>query len=252
MKLYKFISEEIILSDIIDIIKKDCKYYLNNVNEKYHLFRGIWASDIGSKFKKLKTLENRRPRNTKKEVTELLDESFKSKFNIKARTSTLFCTGSLNDTFMYGDPFFIFPIGKYDFIWSDKIHDLFIDLSHIRTLDSTDEKLFKLYNASFSPSVILKLEKLDIHFYSNIELLKKSFNINIDNHSSIEFITEQIRNVNKKIILDITNKFISKNYHKNDNLINALKSGNEIMLSCKEYYVVNASEYPKIFSKIFE
>lgn len=146
MRLYNFLLEQQTTSDIINIIKKDCSYFLENTNVDFPLYRGIWYSDVNSNFKKMQVLTNRIPRNTKKEVTKILDESFNDLFKVKARTATLFCTGNEGFAGMYGDLYYIFPINKFDFIWSSKIKDLYIELSTINNSENEVDLAFKLYN----------------------------------------------------------------------------------------------------------
>jgi hypothetical protein len=61
----------------------------------------------------------------------LLDKQFQKKFGVKARSQSLFCTNEYLSTLQYGNPYYIFPIGKYKTIWSPEIADLYLYLKKL-------------------------------------------------------------------------------------------------------------------------
>ena len=85
--------------------------------------------------------KDRNPRDTPREIHYLLDDMFKDKFGVRARTNSIFCYNDHFKALQYGDPYYIFPVGKYTAIWSTSISDLYIKLKAIfggRTIDIWD------------------------------------------------------------------------------------------------------------------
>ena len=60
-------------------------------------------------------------------LSKELDKVFKNKFGWKARSEGVFSVGDKSSTFLYGRPFYFFPIGRYKYLWSTHIGDLFCD-----------------------------------------------------------------------------------------------------------------------------
>lgn len=100
-------------------------------------FRGL-SKDVGD-FAILTTHENRRPRDSYKEIHELFDNWFQKHFGIKMRShKVMFATGSpdaaleyttekgmgthgMNNNRVYN----VFPIGSFKYVWSPLTKDLF-------------------------------------------------------------------------------------------------------------------------------
>jgi hypothetical protein len=67
----------------------------------------------------------RQPLDTPETVHKVMDEIFYKKFKVKARSQSIFCTGSEGIASAYGNPFLIFPIGKFTFLWSPQTKDMY-------------------------------------------------------------------------------------------------------------------------------
>lgn len=105
---------------------KECKPYLTVIRNdvvKYRLYRGV--SGRAPSFFKRKVRINRVPKDTDPRTHEILNDLFNRKFKIKARSQCLFVVGSKSVASGYGLPRIIFPVGKFKFIWSPKIRDLY-------------------------------------------------------------------------------------------------------------------------------
>lgn len=68
---------------------------------------------------------DRAPKNTELLVSGFIDDYFEEKFGWKARSSGTFVTGNDRYASDYGHPYMIFPIGKFNFVWSERVKDLF-------------------------------------------------------------------------------------------------------------------------------
>jgi hypothetical protein len=122
-----------------------------------------------------------------------VDDWFYKKFGIRARSNTVFVTKSFNVASEYGDPFLIFPVGKYTILSSSKIKDLFEtleslfkkfngkNLSYFDDLDFDDQQKFKSF-------VIEKLES-----YNFVKGLQKHNNEQMINCKEYYLVTDKYR-----------------------------------------------------------
>jgi hypothetical protein len=141
MRLKHFITE----SKDIDIafikkLKKECKEYFyesRQFKKNLPLYRGMKKRI--STYEIITPRKNRKPLSTDPVVHELLDEEFKKQFGWKPRSEGVFCIGDYPPG-MYGERYYIFPIGKLDFLWSPYIKDLTVSLDH-SGIFTTDYKL---------------------------------------------------------------------------------------------------------------
>lgn len=106
-------------------ITKECseicyEYTMTNA----FLYRGSHPYDS---FDKIIPRMDRKPMNTNPEVSAMFDEEFEKLFGWKPRSEGVFCTGRNVRSELYGDPYIVFPKNGYQFIWSKRINDLYID-----------------------------------------------------------------------------------------------------------------------------
>lgn len=125
MEFYKWLNENWRDDQIKEILSNDCRPFLNDLKKCNNKFLYSGRKKIQN-FYTSKVRKNRTPKNTPKELHEQLDNAFNDIFGIKARSQTLFCATKYTAS-RYGDPFYIFPIDKYEVIWSNKVEDLYID-----------------------------------------------------------------------------------------------------------------------------
>lgn len=165
MKFYKYLNENIL--DVIDMdkIKKDCSLYFKNLKKGGYNFLYSGRKGITDIVTKKKIRKNRRPLDTPEILHDLLDRKFLMEFGVKARSESLFAKADKQVGF-YGRPYYVFPIGNYNLIWSDKIDDLFTYL---------DVKVRDLYDASSARRFFNDI-KDDPEEYRN-EVLKEIENI---------------------------------------------------------------------------
>lgn len=108
-------------------VEKDCRDFLRELKKggnNTFLLRGIRNADADIFIKHSRS--DRWPKDTGGEVHEAFDEAFKHLFGWKARSeNSVFCSGRYNIVDSYGDVCIIFPIGRFRYLWSDKITDLY-------------------------------------------------------------------------------------------------------------------------------
>jgi len=121
------------LNEFIEHVKSKCKPFLKKIQNNiisYPLYRGMKKAPIIFIGKKVRT--NRKPTDTKLATHKKFNIAFDKGFGIKARSDCLFIAGSFKDARYYGDgtAHIIFPEGKFDFLWSPSVKDLY--LSNVR------------------------------------------------------------------------------------------------------------------------
>ncbi len=122
-------AEFILVDKFINDIKKKCQPFIREITKnnpkQLLMYRG--ASTNTDMFTKSPRTD-RRPTDTPQDVHDALDNAFNDMFGWKARSTGLFCTGSrrvASGFSNWNNPHMIFPNGKYDYLWSDKLADLY-------------------------------------------------------------------------------------------------------------------------------
>ncbi len=115
---------------ILNIIKKDCKPFLQIIGNKidtFVMFRGM--EDIYSDpiVRKKVRLDDRKPMSSAPIKHERYNHYFEDTFGQPFRNS-LHASGNQHMAEYYGDVFVIFPIGKFDWLWSPMINDMAMDI----------------------------------------------------------------------------------------------------------------------------
>lgn len=141
MMTFKQYVAEVVGKPLIDVdtIKNDCAFFLKE-SDGGILLRGI--NDPGSQFGHImldgkeypifkKTVRaDRKPLSTDPQIHKAIDNWFDETFDMKARSNTLFCfgLGGWGNTSSYGVRYLILPIGKFRYVWSQTVSDLFDDV----------------------------------------------------------------------------------------------------------------------------
>lgn len=198
-------------------ILKECKPFLKKLKHGPYdilrddngclLFRGISSNE--SLITKRKRRKNREPKDTPFLNHQYLDDIFNKKFGWKARSNGIFCTGNGMQALEYGELFVIFPIGKFDILWSEAVDDLWGYLSG-REIDHLTHK----------PKDTLLNDWLE------------DFDERADQTKN-EYLDTKIKEweiIRTKYTKQLLKYYSSKEFDR------ALLSGNEIMLNCSSFY----------------
>jgi hypothetical protein len=133
MKLKKYLTEwskdyqdgEGLLSFAEDV-KEACYTYLKEIRKcggHLHLYRGMKNEDFYG-IKPIRT--DRKPLDMLVANQIGLDKAFYKKYKWKARSNSLFCSGSKHIAQGYGGAYIIFPEGPFfRYLWSPEIDDLY-------------------------------------------------------------------------------------------------------------------------------
>lgn len=151
----------------------------------------------------------------------------------------------------FGNSFYLFPSGKFEIYWSPKINDIFdikkesIMLRNI-ALDSSNIYLIMaifllFYNASHMKLNNNKIFKdiIEYVFSKKFKLFNKKFP-DIFSGTFSDYTTNDIIEHAKSFENKCAKEFINL-FYKKGNLPKAINSGNEIMIDCNEYYLINVN-----------
>lgn len=240
MRLLHFLNEETTNSEeIIKILKKDCSEFLKLTNINNPLYRGLKFNMF---FEKIKLNKNRKPVDMEQNISDILDDGFNSIFKVKARSQSIFCSGLDSNASKYGILYYIFPIKKFNYIWSPIIEDLYKDCWRHWLLKDDISKIFIIY---------LKYKNID-YVDTNKDFIFNYYNLP-KNDQSIETIKSIFNSIKDKEMKSLRDNYIEKTYIKNEKFLAAIQSKNEIMINCNYYYALikNNETEKEIWNKIF-
>jgi hypothetical protein len=248
---------------LLDIIQTSCQPFLKEMrqnNIKDFLYRGV---NYGLDYWEVKkTRTDRKPKDTKQEIHELLDDLFLKKFGWRARSQGVFTIGDKSKISQkgYGHHHIFFPIGKYKYLWSPLVEDLYVQINMGDYCEFDEYEAREDWNEMFGFAgsghgktklgkwVYKKEEEYsgNIEYEDLIDMLKSKYGkIKIGDVKWIPLISledywkEKREEWKVKRKAKIKDNIIST-YEKNG-LKKAIESGHEIMFSCKEYLLINPS-----------
>lgn len=272
----EFDNTEIYLDELLDEMAKKCDPKVVDFLFENHLYRAqkadmYWGPDFGiSAYPK-----KRKPVDTPAIIQEIVDDYLRKRGFEALRSNSIFCTGKVSTASKYlktskSDEedqnyiMVIFPQKDFHFTWNPKIEDFYLEgfkEDHVDIFDFNYEELLKThegyeelkfmfedryeegnYQEDLLKEILNNIEKKNfgkavdsIEKYMN--LLKKDypndyFYIEYDllNRITLDFSSEKI-----KEIVKIDENSIMK-YYTNKNFEQAVKSGNEIMITNKLYF----------------
>lgn len=134
MRLIKHLNEQmgsVDISDELNLIKHDCQPFIRQAKP----CKGIVVRSVpqlqNTNFVKKKPRKNRQPLSTPVNTHKMLDTLFKKMFGWGVRSEGMFTYGyDGQESFLYSHYFF--PIGKFQFVWSPKVKDLYDTLVYLR------------------------------------------------------------------------------------------------------------------------
>ncbi len=238
MKYLKTYESSIIVSEIKELLLRDCKKYLIDIKKikkripEYFLYRGLHIDEDIS-IEKLEVDKHRTPVDTNVYVNNYVNNFFENKFGIRLREECVFTSSIIIGGSLYGPKFLFFPIGDYKAYTSEKIEDFYSDVS--------------LYNSKRFLSYITNMETTevtpDLLEKFTIDVLRLQRGIAIEHAKTI---LEEKKEFDK--LLDSYKKYDGVEY-------NMMTEPNEIMIECDEYYVVSTDyieDIKKLISNLID
>jgi hypothetical protein len=213
MRFINYLNENLEKIDTFkDLILSECRPFLNDIKKCPHgnmMYSGRKENDF---LIRKRVRQDRIPKDTPKEIHLTLDKMFQKSFGIKARSQTVFALSNIAGySSFYGSPYYIFPIGKYEIVWSDQIHDLYGDL--IDWLLNYSEK-----------------------FRADIKTILVPYRFGTS-----------ITDFNEMHLSDwLEENFPLNTLYQKGNLCQALNISSEIMVHCKEYIGIRCEMYRKL------
>jgi len=283
-KLYEYLKkdESIFLNKLSKDIQKNCQPFIKEFkssNVKYFLYR---ATKKNIKFyDKIIPRKDRKPRDTPLHIHKLIDDIFKDKFGWKPRSEGVFVNPNKTVISEYGNAYIFIPIGKYEYLWSPKIDDLYNEIKltirlkcNLPIKEITFEKFknidkFKIEYEKYKEPESLGgswwYKNIDTGYtkkYNAIDYLKKFKNIKEDEMEI--YMSDDFRWIPKMTF----EKFIEKKYrelmktiekiikekaetYKTNNLKELVLTINEAMFKCNSYYLINPNFFEKLKNNLF-
>lgn len=198
-KLFESIDNEINFDKVVEVLSNECSEFLELL-EKWNIegvFRGhkmCEDGDISNGFWKFSSRGNRIPRDTKSQISKLLDEGLQKKFGIPLRSNGVFASKDISIADDYGNQFFgsetdsfdplysgfrpqaetflFFPKNGFRYFWNPKINDLYTELRDNRSWynkepffwNSSEQRDFQEIIDGYQEGEIEKIKRQEITF----------------------------------------------------------------------------------------
>jgi hypothetical protein len=224
MRLQTYLNETIdpyIVNSIWKKLTKDCMPFLkelkksNSPRDKF-FYRGFHGGNLYSEIDKKKVRNNREPSDTPLAIHNYLNKEFKKKFGWNVRGEGSFATSDKERAGGYGTPFLFFPVGKYKYVWSEEVSDLYAYLGghHLKyTVDALNGVVYDIENDYYNEPTDTEESKMTLLDYTKFRIK--------------ETIDEFEKSVNRAM-----------STYKSNNMRDAMISQSEVVFKCKEYYAV--------------
>ena len=173
MKLRSYIKEgkEPTLRNVLVMLYNDCKPYIHDLIkggfQDYDNFMYSGRSETKDIIKK-SVRKNRKPKDTDEDIHDSLNREFKERFGYNVRSETIFATGSMTQANEYGNRVYcIFPIGKYEVIWSPEFTDLYTVVGTTYNIYTDNYYYMKANNKDFDEKKFIgEMDKLSFYYTS--------------------------------------------------------------------------------------
>ncbi len=145
-KTFKQFLEEINVKELTfsELLHGPCANFFKQSKQNGLLVRGmgqhgkhVGHMSLGPGFEGIKfsvfrksVRKERKPMDTTGPLHNIIDDWFEDNMGIKARSEAIFCFGEAGreNAYEYGSVSVILPIGKFTYVWSPKVGDLYLDI----------------------------------------------------------------------------------------------------------------------------
>ena len=184
--------------EIVDVLSTECSEFIGllkkwNIEGIYRGQKMREDGNITDGFWKFTPRVDRTPRDTKSEISRLLDEGLKKKFGIPLRSNGVFASKDISIADDYGNQFFgeetdfdtaysgfrpqaatflFFPKNGFRYFWNPKINDLYTELRDNRSWynkepffwNSSEQRDFQEIIDGYQEGEIEKIKRQEITF----------------------------------------------------------------------------------------
>ena len=228
MRLNRYLTEEMFDNEhiaqkvIYPMLVKDCKGFIVELlkSQRASGFRWFWRgtdkqiTEIG----KVPTRKNRKPKDMPVKLHELIDFMFYKKFRWSPRSEGVFTNPQPGSVQPYGQyAYAFFPIGKYRYVWSSRVEDLFADMYRRKLTPDKADHLY--YEVTGDKQILLPTSKAELLISKH--KFKKWF------EDPKGWFAEVVKRADEVI-----------NTYQDDNMPMALAHNFEVTFDCKKYYLV--------------
>ena len=223
----QFIREETLTEvsqELLNKIKRDCSRFIKE-SDGHPAFRGVKNQPYY--FTKTKDVSS--PRDSSYLLSNSLNLFLEQKFGYEAIRSfnRIYVAGEAPQLKQYGDLYYVFPVDKFNFVWSEEVQDATSDFG----------------TSNFTTSIIRYLEKQKMN-KDKIKETMDAFYLATLNENGIKISDIKNKKFFKPIMLALDELFEQFNYQ-NRNLPAALNSGNEIVIQTPAFYSIKVLGNPK-------
>ena len=197
-------KEEILIKNLADQIKKECKPFLKDnmsqiLNGKYLCHSTELTSELrydeGKISYDIKLRDDREPRDTDKDYHDAANDYLEHKFGVRFRSKSIFTFPNFANK-GYGDPFVVFPVGDYKVCYSPKVYDAYNEVfegsfktsSHrkefVKTTNIVDEVFGSTKFGKFLMSYVDELSK-DVRASIYQDMLREIIELEVFFNSSL-------------------------------------------------------------------
>lgn len=205
-----------IIEETLPEIKLECSQFVAE-SEGLNIYRGITSISTDEP-SKLYQRESRNPIGMGIHQMELFNKAFEEIHGIAdLRAKGVFATGNKSRVDLFGNPFKIYPSNDYTYWWSPEVKDLNNSKhwdEHTKNRFLTDDVRELFRQGQTGPY------QMNLEIYYDWEAGEYK-NPEID-----------------VIMLESIKEFIQQVGYKNTNLVEAIKSGVEVIFLCKSYWAV--------------
>jgi len=109
-------------------IKRECQPWLSAIKKCHNrvIFRGVRGKDQDADLHFAKPIrKSRKPLDTSRQYSKILDDGFEDAFGWRPRSQSMFAVKDYSVASSYGTAYMVFPVGKFRFLWSFEIPDLY-------------------------------------------------------------------------------------------------------------------------------
>ena len=221
------------LGELVKFINANCQPYLRAAQGGI-LYRGTkeGVSTTGEEVAKVVTARtDRKPFSSSQIEHEIMNRAIADAKLVANRSNGVFTTSNFRMAKSYGKPAVVIPIGDFNYTWSKIAHDWFIhNVSHQMIIN-----IFDQYKKGKPFEEVQELAKIAKHYLKLIPYLGK-IKDHVDSTGTVS--DAYIESVLADFVLDVLQP-----QGDDGSLPEAIASGHEVMLSCKQYLMIDSGIY---------
>jgi len=224
------------------LVKQNCKPFLAASGDNYAFYGLVHSGDV----LRLSMTKYKAPIDIPKyQVTDLNTAFTELGYKVNYRNA-FFMSGKKTNALAAGNPYVVFPIGEFDYIWSPRYKDFSklyhdksaFELNPERTKDIEDKLFNDILSIQYKDAVEeanklphnQKMKEISDIYKEIMGMVQKAMSKFDRDHLSAYHTPRDFR---------ISRDYIKRYYRYNSGMVEAIQSGNEIMLNCKSAYLIS-------------